>query len=39
MTLPGGIKDLKYEVYKGLWEKLPDFDTLQPVAKVPCLKG
>ena len=39
MTLPGGIKDLKYEVYKGLWEKLPDFDTLQPVARGTLPKG
>lgn len=39
MTLPGGIKDLKYEVYKGLWEKLPDFDTLQPVARGSLPKG
>ena len=33
VILPGGIKDLNYRVYKGLWEKLPDFATLKPVAE------
>ena len=33
VTLPGGIQDLGYRVYKGLWEKLPEFDKLKPVAQ------
>ncbi|MCS5661671.1 MAG: DUF1592 domain-containing protein, partial [Dehalococcoidia bacterium] len=39
VTLPGGIKDLRYRVYKGLWEKLPDFNTLKPVAEGTLPKG
>lgn len=39
ISLPGGIKNLEYKVYKGLWEKLPDFDTLQPVARGTLPKG
>ena len=39
VTLPGGIKDLRYSVYKGLWEKLPDFNTLKPVAEGTLPKG
>ena len=30
VVLPGGIKNLKYRAYKGLWEKLPDFAKLEP---------
>jgi hypothetical protein len=39
VTLPGGIKDLRYLVYKGLWEKLPEFDKLTPVAQGKLPKG
>ncbi|MFP6875185.1 MAG: DUF1592 domain-containing protein [Verrucomicrobiales bacterium] len=39
VTLPGGIRDLSYRVYKGLWEKLPDFNTLEPVAEGKLPKG
>ncbi|MFP6905017.1 MAG: DUF1592 domain-containing protein, partial [Verrucomicrobiota bacterium] len=31
VTLPGGIRDLAYRVYEGQWERLPAFDTLEPV--------
>jgi hypothetical protein len=33
VTLEGGIKDLKYRVYEGQWEKLPEFDKLEPVSE------
>ena len=33
VTLEGGIKNLKYRVYEGQWEKLPKFDELEPVAE------
>lgn len=33
VTLKGGIKDLKYSVYEGQWERLPDFDKLEPVSE------
>ena len=39
VTLQGGIQDLGYRVYKGLWEKLPDFDSLKPVAQGKLPKG
>ncbi len=31
VTLEGGIKNLKYRVYEGQWEKLPEFDKLEPL--------
>lgn len=33
VTLPGGIENLSYRVYEGKWDKLPDFDTLNPIAE------
>ena len=33
VTLEGGIMDLKYRVYDGQWEKLPEFDKLEPVSE------
>ena len=32
VILPGGIKDLKYRAYEGQWQKLPEFDKLEPFA-------
>ena len=39
VTLEGGIKNLKYRVYEGQWEKLPKFDELEPVAEGTLPKG
>ena len=39
VKLQGSIKDLKYKVYKGLWEKIPDFSTLQPISEGTLPKG
>ena len=33
VTLEGGIRDLQYRVYEGQWEKLPEFDKLEPVSE------
>ena len=33
VILPGGIKDLKYRAYEGQWDKLPEFDKLEPFAE------
>ncbi|MBT3637266.1 MAG: DUF1592 domain-containing protein, partial [Opitutae bacterium] len=33
VTLEGGINDLKYRVYEGQWERLPEFDKLEPVSE------
>ena len=39
VTLPGGIKDLKYRVYEGQWNNLPEFDSLEPVSEGTLPKG
>ena len=39
VILPGSIKDLEYKLYKGLWEKIPDFSNLQPVSEGILPKG
>jgi len=39
VTLPGGIKDLKYRVYEGQWNNLPEFDSLKPVSEGTLPKG
>lgn len=31
VTLPAGIKNLSYRLYNGKWDKIPDFDALEPV--------
>ena len=37
VTLPSAINDLRYKLYEGKWDKLPDFEALKPVkeAAVP----
>ena len=39
VLMPDGIQDLRYRVYKGTWNKLPDFNTLTPVATGRLPKG
>ena len=39
VRLPSGIKNLRYRVYEGKWNRLPDFDALTPVAKGNLPKG
>ena len=39
VTLPGGIKDLKYRVYEGEWNNLPEFDSMEPVSEGTLPKG
>ena len=35
----GAIRDFKYRVYNGSWEKLPDFEKLKPVASGEAKSG
>ena len=39
VKVAGGIKNLRYRVYEGKWDKLPDFDTLKPVSDGALPKG
>lgn len=34
-----GLRDLKYEHYKGVWEKLPNFDELKPTKNASLPEG
>ena len=39
VALPNGIQNLSYRLYEGQWDKLPDFDTLKPIATGELPKG
>ncbi|MFP6865585.1 MAG: DUF1592 domain-containing protein, partial [Roseibacillus sp.] len=39
VQVTGGIRDLRYRVYEGKWDKLPDFETLEAVAAGALPKG
>ena len=39
VRVAGGIKDLRYRVYEGKWDKLPDFEALKPVSEGTLPKG
>ena len=38
-TLKGGIKDLKFRTYDGVFNRLPDFDSMKPVHQGSLPKG
>ncbi|NRB28556.1 MAG: DUF1592 domain-containing protein, partial [Roseibacillus sp.] len=39
VKVAGAIRNLSYRVYEGKWDKLPDFDSLEAVAKGSLPKG
>ena len=39
VTLERGVRNLKYRLYEGQWEKLPNFDQLEPIAEGTLPKG
>ena len=39
VTLERGVGNLKYRLYEGQWEKLPNLDQLEPIAEGTLPKG
>ena len=39
VKVAGGVKDLRYKVYEGKWDKLPDFKAMRAVSEGRLPKG